>query len=316
MGDSSAIGWVLAHAAGGLLAFAAPRFLIAVGIPYDRWIVEMGARAKLHLNREAVIWAATVLVAFGLYAGSVAFSKDHSWDPQVPEILMRVVAAVKPIYVVAFGIGVAVVGIALQLMRGPETVTRVVSVPIPSLPVASLPAHSLSTTPIAEPVASDPPQRPLSAYEAELKLKAIDRVLAILSDDMEPVIQKAPALAGWWNALKAPATTPNFRQDLLAFRDEFKEASLKLDSLRNKLPQYQDLVTAVQQSYYNDALKNIEKYLVTYMYVEDSIKPEASGEALKAFLDPPMGVFVQTMVDFTAWRNNARSRVLELRQAI
>src|SRR5467141_1422599 len=104
MGDSGVIEWVLAHAAGGLLAFAVPRFFIAIGVPYDRWIVEMGERVKVHLNREAVIWAMTVVMKFALYAGSVAFSKDHSWDPQIPEVLMRAWATVQPVHVIALGI--------------------------------------------------------------------------------------------------------------------------------------------------------------------------------------------------------------------
>jgi hypothetical protein len=127
MGDSGVIGWALAHAAGGLLAFAAPRFLIALGVPYDRWIIGMGERVKVHLNREAVIWAVTVLLGLALYAGSVALSEDYNWDPQVPEGFLRALAMVRPTHVIILALVIALFGAVWQLRANPAVATPLIS---------------------------------------------------------------------------------------------------------------------------------------------------------------------------------------------
>jgi hypothetical protein len=161
-----------------------------------------------------------------------------------------------------------------------------------------------------------PPPRQLSAYEAELKVRAIDKVLRVLSTDMQAVIDKFPAQQNWWNALKDPKNHPNFRPGLLVFRDEFKTASLKLDALRNELPEYQDLIGMVQQTYYEKVLKAVERYLIQFMYVQDTVKPDASAEALKAFMDDAMTGQYEAMNEFIRWRNGAREQVLQLRRQI
>ncbi|MEH2502595.1 hypothetical protein V1290_001406 [Bradyrhizobium sp. AZCC 1578] len=175
-----------------------------------------------------------------------------------------------------------------------------------------------TTTPAVVPPAPPPPPapRPLSTYEAELKVRAIDKFLKVLSDDMQPVIDKFPLQQNWWNALKDPKDNPTFRPDLLAFRDEFKAACLKLDSLRNNTPEYKDLTGMVEQPQFTKTLKAIEKYLVQFMYVQDTVKQNASKEALLAFMDDSMTEYHEAMNLFVQWRNEARAKVLELRGKI
>jgi hypothetical protein len=159
-------------------------------------------------------------------------------------------------------------------------------------------------------------KRPLSSYEAELKVRAIDNILKILSADMQPVVERFPLQQNWWNALKDPKNNPNFRENLISFRDEYKAACLKLDSLRNNIPEYQDLVQIIEQPNYSKNLQALEKYLVQFMYVQDTVKPDASKEALLSFMDDFMTAQYNAMNDFIGWRNSTRAKVLELRRQI
>ena len=57
----SKILWFVGNIAGsGVLAYAAPRFLVAVGVPLDNWIAAVAG-----ISRENALWIATA-AAFGL----------------------------------------------------------------------------------------------------------------------------------------------------------------------------------------------------------------------------------------------------------
>jgi hypothetical protein len=133
---------------------------------------------------------------------------------------------------------------------------------------------------------------------------------------MQPVIEKFPLQQNWWNALKDPKSDPNFREHLLKFRDDYKDACLKLDSFRNTIPEYQDLVAILAQPNYQKMLKALEKYLIQFMYVQDTVKPDASKEALLAFMDDHMTDQYNATNEFIGWRNATRAKVLDLRRAI
>jgi hypothetical protein len=58
--------WFIAKAAGaGIISFATPRFLVALGVPLDEWILEMGG--SILLTSDAAMWAATVCLGFTLF---------------------------------------------------------------------------------------------------------------------------------------------------------------------------------------------------------------------------------------------------------
>jgi hypothetical protein len=161
-----------------------------------------------------------------------------------------------------------------------------------------------------------PTPRQLSPYEAETKLRAIDKTLKILTEDMQPLVDRFPLQQGWWNALKDPTNNPNFREDLLKFRDDYKATCLKLDTFRNSIPEYQDLVAMVAQPSYEKVLKSLEKYMIQFMYVQDTVKQDASKEALLAFMDDHMTDQYNAMNEFIRWRNETKERVLNLRRQI
>lgn len=162
-----------------------------------------------------------------------------------------------------------------------------------------------------------PLSRPLSAYEADLKVKVIDKVLEILSNDMEPIVAKGVQLkSGAWNAFKDPKNHPTYGSDLLAYRDSFKQSVEKLDALRSQNPQYRDIVVASQQTCYHSCLRGIENFLITYQHLSTYLKEDVSNEVFSGLMKLDVEAFDKAIQDFTEWRNRARQRVLELRRQI
>jgi hypothetical protein len=228
------------------------------------------------------------------------FLRDHVWNAGWAGTMLDVLSH-PLVHVLLLGSGVAL--IIWDNRR---------SKPIPSAQPSGPPAEVTASEPPPPP----PAPRALSTYEADLKVKAIDNVLEILTMDMEPIIAIWPRLTNWFNAIKDPTYNPNFRQELMAFRESFKGAALKLDNLRDRLPQYQDVIVAAQQTRYNEFIAAIERYMGVFMHIQDSVKPNAPDEALRTFLDKPAMEFDRAMTGFIGWRNAARSQVIELRRAI
>jgi hypothetical protein len=98
-----AILWLAKYAAGGIVSYATPRLLVALGFPLDIEIVAIAAWLSIHIDREAALWGATVLAGAALYVGSVLLSKDHSWTPQVPDIFKRLWKKMHPWHLVTIG---------------------------------------------------------------------------------------------------------------------------------------------------------------------------------------------------------------------
>jgi hypothetical protein len=174
----------------------------------------------------------------------------------------------------------------------------------------------IQSSPTPTPAPSAPPSRPLTAYEAEKKLPVIDAFLAILQDDMQPTINDGPRLqTNWWNAIKDPTNNPKYGEELIAYRDLIKNNLNKLDQLRDRNPQYQDVIVAVQQTYWNTVIPAVEKFLIAYQLASTQLKPAAS-EAMQFLMKEPSDGFGKAIQDFTQWRNTARSRLIEIRRSI
>jgi hypothetical protein len=108
--------WLLKAALGGVLSYVTPRFLVALGVPLDRWVVAMASWA-VHIDREAALWTASFIMAALLYGGSVYLSKDHDWRPTIPETIRKLWAKVEPSHVIILGLAIALGGVVWQWRR-------------------------------------------------------------------------------------------------------------------------------------------------------------------------------------------------------
>ncbi|MGP9811615.1 hypothetical protein ACTZWT_08910 [Rhodopseudomonas sp. NSM] len=158
-------------------------------------------------------------------------------------------------------------------------------------------------------------QRPLNDYEAGKKLPVIDSFLDVLQNDMQRTIDDGPRFrTNWWNAIKDPANNPKYWDELLAYRDNIKTCIDRIEKLRAKFPQYQDITIAVQPTYWNKLTPLVERFLVAYQYASTSMKSDASREALLFVMNEPELGFEKGLQDFIAWRNRAQGDLLEIRR--
>jgi hypothetical protein len=121
MRQSISIGLFFArYASGGIVAYATPRLLVASGVPFDQWIVVMGGWISIHVDREVVMWSATLLVGVAIYGGSILLSEDHDWRPSIPPPIKRLLAMVEPSHVIILGLVIAAVGVVWQMRSEPN----------------------------------------------------------------------------------------------------------------------------------------------------------------------------------------------------
>jgi hypothetical protein len=215
--------------------------------------------------------------------------------------------------VIAFMSDLANIGIDIHALTGPLDAKDIKVVP-GAAEVKSQNPPKEATVPAAPPA---PPPRPLTAYEAEKKLRAIDQALDILSNDMQPSISDGPRLNNGWNALKDRKNYPNYSEELTAYTDRFKQNATKLDDLRARIPEYQDIVMVTTQTYYNSAWPAIQDYRATWqrmLYLD--VENKMDQGSLDVFMKGPSNAFEKAIRDFTEWRNRTRGRLVELRREI
>jgi hypothetical protein len=231
----------------------------------------------------------------------------------------RVLRLIEPSHIIIFGLVIALAGAIWQWRKPTMVNPRVAQLEnqLAGLRVEHA-EQSLPNAPQSKSLIppTPPPSPPLSAYEVGKKLPVVDAFLTILQDDMQITIDDGPRLqSDWWNALKAN-TPPNYWEQLLAYRDKIKVDLDRIEVLRGKNPQYQDIIVAAQPTYWNVVLPKVEKFLTAYQYVSTSMKPDASREALVFVMDDAENGLRKAIQDFTEWRNTARSRLIEIRTKI
>ena len=154
-------------------------------------------------------------------------------------------------------------------------------------------------------------------YEIELKLKLIDQVVDIISNEMEKVFSEGPRLqSGWWNALKDPVNNQNYETDLFKYRDFFKNINAQLDATLKKPPQYEDVVAVSKYAAYDSTLAAIEGFLIAYQYIKSSVRDNTPAEALRYFMKPYEDPFIKANQTFHDWRYTTLIRLKEIRKLV
>jgi hypothetical protein len=232
---------------------------------------------------------------------------------------------VEPHHIIVLGLAIAAAGVVWQYLQSRQIPRQVVATHFDFGP----PLHSDAPRSQAEAAARAAEIRdakaraevaarpPLSAYEAELKLRLIDQMLRIVSDTMEPIIANGPGLqTGAWNAFKDPTNHPNYRANLLTYMNAIRDNAKTLDDLRDRNPQYQDIVVATQQMYYNSVYPAVEDFVSTYGRLSQYLKNDVSNDSFEYLMKSPRDKFGTAIQQFTQWRNTVRGQLIELRRKL
>jgi hypothetical protein len=97
-----------------------------------------------------------------------------------------------------------------------------------------------------------------------------------------------------------------------AIRDNAKT----LDDLRDRNPQYQDIVVATQQMYYNSVYPAVEDFVSTYGRLSQYLKNDVSNDSFEYLMKSARDKFGTAIQQFTQWRNTVRGQLIELRRKL
>lgn len=186
--------------------------------------------------------------------------------------------------------------------------------PVASAPTPVRPPPS-PVPPSAPP--DKPPRPPLTPYEIETRLKVIDEAIVFVRDRMEQTVKDGPRLAGnWWNGLADKTNNPNYRGELLAFRDKIKQDLDDLEAFRTKNAFFQPVVIAVQPAYWDKVLRPCDGMLVAFQYIEQMWTPKVGPEGPNFFMKSYNDDFKQAIQTFGGWRTSALNQLMDLRREL
>lgn len=246
--------WLLRYAAGGLVAFAMPRLLVAAGLPLDRWIVVAGAWLSIHVDRDVALWFAALVVGIVLYVGSVVFSTDHEWRPEIPPAIKDLWAKVEPLHLIILGLLIAASGVAWEYYRGsqlsPTQALRDVAFQTAigdlakaqrDLAVEREAKKQPANTSVAAP-------RKYTAYEIEQRLRAVDEIYDVVVAKLTPAFLEGRDL---FNNLKAEVAQGTAAENI---RKHYGTTEAAFGELRRVLQKYEylpDIVEAATKNTFN-----------------------------------------------------------------
>lgn len=196
--------------------------------------------------------------------------------------------------------------------QGTNVVTEPAPKPFQGKPVA------VGTLDTSAPPPFPPPPRQIPAYEAEQKLKLIDRALAILRDDFPPNYKLTHQLEqNTWSTFKKRDRHDQYIADLMACRDRAVSNAKALEDIRQRHPEHRDIGDALQQPSEGNSVETVlGHYLVAFQHLSVHVKESAPSETVNVFMGPRNLALQETLRKFENWRNAAERRLVELRRAI
>jgi hypothetical protein len=178
--------------------------------------------------------------------------------------------------------------------------------------VSSLgPAKSYDNLEIAKPQKGPTSARkkPVDADKAEI----IKQFIAILSHEMQPLIDNGPRLqTGAWNGFADRTNNPNYSDELTAYADLAKTTTERLQSLANKYPEYPDIAAIVVPVY------PLEKSAFDFKVTDGKLmatldRKNVDFDTFLKVFGTPYGAFEKDIQRFKEWRDNALGKLVAMR---
>jgi hypothetical protein len=167
-------------------------------------------------------------------------------------------------------------------------------------------------TPKPEPLLT--PKRPLTAYEAERKLKVVDAGLEMLKEMREIIAWGRRLHAERWYADDTRIVEyPDEVQDLITALRAFCVAA---DAHRNDNQEYQDVMLALQQTYFNESVNALAVYMNACRDVSKALQSGAPVESVMGLYRSYEQGFEATLAAMEAWHNKARGDLGDIRKEI
>lgn len=160
------------------------------------------------------------------------------------------------------------------------------------------------------------PAKPLTAHAVERKLKVIDQALDLLKGT-QPLLDRGPALLrDDWHTTGVSGVIP-YSVAVRSLIADVRAFSRAVDDLRNSNQEYQDIVRALQQTYFNDTISDLSAFANG---CEHAAKALSEGATITTVYHPLVGNYVGTFEQglrrLGDWRNSARGKLMDIRHMI
>jgi hypothetical protein len=160
-----------------------------------------------------------------------------------------------------------------------------------------------------------PPAQPICSkepYDIGSKLHILDGALQIMQTDMEPVWKDGLRFENSiWNAIRDPAHNKDYADDLKAYRQKMTTGYERIEALRKRYPQYDDIDRLLQQPYYDQFSKAINGYIGAYY----DLRPLGSNLTMSA-IKPWNDAFQQGVSEFEQWLHTTENDVISCRKLL
>jgi hypothetical protein len=182
------------------------------------------------------------------------------------------------------------------------------------LPIALAAATPIAAVPLASPPS---PPKPLTAYDAERKLRLIDLALDILQKDMEPIVHDRHNIAdGWIYAYTIPhKAAVEYNDATIAYFGTITTTLEMLEQFKAKHPHEQDIIRVTLPTYRESLIKaagNLNKAFTRTFVLGQAIPLETE----QFLMEPFVTEFKRATEDFVNWRAAAIAELMTMRKAI
>lgn len=159
--------------------------------------------------------------------------------------------------------------------------------------------------------------RPLSAYEAEHKIKAIDLCVAILRDRIAPEIRYGERFSG--AAIGAFRDTKRLHQldeEYAQHVNAVRQNNLLLADLPQCHREYEDITSLMRQPDNASLSMALEHLRDTLFLLVSSLKDDVPREAFLKLIGPRLVVIQETVRNLAHWRNHAEEQLIAMRKKL
>ena len=157
------------------------------------------------------------------------------------------------------------------------------------------------------------PKRAPSPYEIETKLKAIDRGLEIIRHDLEAIDKKGPQLcSNSWNGFRNRAAPFEYRDALIAYRNQVRERALELEGWRSQIPHYPDLARISEPTWVQDLISATDNFIATYGALHTYLREDVPSDVFAHLMGHRVFAFDKANHAFSWWRQQTIKAYIQL----
>ena len=139
--------------------------------------------------------------------------------------------------------------------------------------------------------------------------------MEIVRHDLEAIDKRGPQLcSNSWNGFRNRAAPFEYRDALIAYRDQVRERALELEGWRSQIPHYPDLVQISEPTWVQDLISATENFINTYGGLHTYLKEDVPSDVFAHLMGHRVFAFDKANHAFAWWRQQTIKALSDLRE--